>query len=35
LFHTTWAKAELNSKSRRELYDCRQNLDRIKAPEYR
>lgn len=32
LFRTTWAKAELNSRSRRELYTCRQNLDPIKAP---
>lgn len=35
LFHATWAKAELDSRSRRELYECRENLDRIKALEYR
>lgn len=35
LFHATWAKAELDSRSQRELYECRQNLDRIKALEYR
>lgn len=35
LFHTTWAKAELNSRSRRELYECRENWERIKDIEYR
>lgn len=35
LLHATWAKAELNSGSQQELYECQQNLDRIKALEYR
>lgn len=35
LFHATLAKADLDARPQQELTECRQNLDRIKALEYR